>query len=405
MGRYTLSLIFCLVFLSVASKGGLSVAGWHSVDTRLVQATTPAQTPGNESQLQKENDELRKKLDEYKKLEEDIVAQRIAEKARAQVLWWLGFGGLAILVTGALGFKALSDYTKTLVTKSIESITKERLEAEMLAEGQRQVKIVLDNQKEDFLLFAKQQYTHLITSMEPLGAKEALPTMATRKEKRLDYSSEMLPVRNQGEEGSSVAFAFAEALEFQIKKKLKQKVVISPRFIYYLARKRDGTLQMDAGTTLQSAISALKSTGAVPEEAWPYKAGAFQDEPPDAVEHARHYRIKSSVRVNNIEEIKSALETYGPLVTGITIYQSAFGPDVAKTGCFPLPAASESAVGGHALCIVGYDDDEKLLKAKNHWGAGWGDGGYAYIPYAYAERFLSDTSALTLWLTKADLKD
>lgn len=405
MRRYAFALILCLVFLSVPSKGRLNVAGWRSFRP-LAQAGAPPQASGSEGQLQKENDELRKKLDEYKKLEEDMVAQRIADKARTQVLWWLGFGGLAVLVTGALGFKALLDYTKALVIKSIESITKERLEAEMLAEGQRQVKVVLDSQKEDFLLFAKQQYTHLITSMEPLGAKEALPALEEqRKEKSLDYSSEMLPVRNQSEEGSSVAFAFAEALEFQIEKKLKQKVVISPRFIYYLARKRDGTLQMDAGTTLQSAISVLKSTGAVPEEAWPYKAGAFQDEPPEAVQHARHYKIKSALRVNNTEEIKSALKTYGPLVTGVTIYQSAFDPGVAKTGILPLPGASETPVGGHALCIVGYDDDKKLLKAKNHWGADWGDGGYAYLPYTYAERFLSDTFAITLWLTKADLKD
>jgi C1A family cysteine protease len=390
--------------LVTASAGELSVAGGHFVGTPLmVQAAAPAPSPANESQLQKENAELRKKLDEYRQLEEEIVAQRIAEKARGQFLWWLGFGGLAILVTGVLGFKALSDYAKTLVTKTVESIAKSHLETEMLAEGQRLIKSFIESQKEDFLLFAKQQQTQLSISREPVGGQEITPAAVTQKEKKLDYTGEMLPVRNQGSEGSAVGFACADALEFQIKKKLKREIVLSPRFIYNLARQRDGTLNMDAGTTVQSAIAVL--TGAVPEDAWPYKPGAFQEEPPEAVQHARHYRVKSSVRVNTVEQIKSALENYGPLVTGITIYSSMNDPGVRKTGCLPVPAASDSVVGGHALCIVGYDDDKKLLKAKNHWGTEWGDKGYAYIPYTYAERFLSETYALTLWLTKADLKD
>ena len=47
-------------------------------------------------------------------------------------------------------------------------------------------------------------------------------------------------------------------------------------------------------------------------------------------------------------------------------------------------------MGGQAICIVGYDDDKKMIKFKNSWGPQWGDSGYGYISYSYVEKFLSD---------------
>ena len=49
------------------------------------------------------------------------------------------------------------------------------------------------------------------------------------------------------------------------------------------------------------------------------------------------------------------------------------------------------ALGGHAVCAVGYNDKEKRFLVRNSWGPGWGIGGYFKMPYAYlSDRNLSD---------------
>src|SRR2546422_7400460 len=50
---------------------------------------------------------------------------------------------------------------------------------------------------------------------------------------------------------------------------------------------------------------------------------------------------------------------------------------------FRSPDSSETALGGHAVMAVGYDDSSSRLLARNSWGTDWGMGGYFSIPYAY----------------------
>lgn len=38
--------------------------------------------------------------------------------------------------------------------------------------------------------------------------------------------------------------------------------------------------------------------------------------------------------------------------------------------------------GGHAVVVIGYDDNKQLFKVQNSWGQNFGDGGYFYIPYS-----------------------
>jgi C1A family cysteine protease len=42
--------------------------------------------------------------------------------------------------------------------------------------------------------------------------------------------------------------------------------------------------------------------------------------------------------------------------------------------------------GGHAICAVGYNDKEKLIKFKNSWSYLWGDKGYGYLTYDYYKK-------------------
>jgi C1A family cysteine protease len=193
-----------------------------------------------------------------------------------------------------------------------------------------------------------------------------------------------------------VGFAVASALEYQIRKHDGQTVRISPRYLYYGARKLGGIdLHSDGGANLRDAVTVVSDQGAVAESAWPYKSGEFEQAPPDGIDTAKRYRARSRP-LKGAREVKSALQHYGPVVIGVTIYDSFNSATAISTGRIPDPKPTESIVGGHAICIVGYDDAKRRFKFENSWGASWGDKGYGYVSYDYVQKYGADAWALSL---------
>ena len=78
-----------------------------------------------------------------------------------------------------------------------------------------------------------------------------------------------------------------------------------------------------------------------------------------------------------------------PFIFGIRLYSSFSSATVFFTGKVPVPnMQTEQLLGGHAICIVGYDDTLPVAGrangrfiCRNSWGTGWGDAGYFYMPY------------------------
>jgi len=339
--------------------------------------------------LRRENVILHNKLQDYKKLEEDLMAQRVYEKARKQITAMLTFGGIAAVLAGVLGFKSLDDYAKRLANDALKSTTQAHIEDVLQAEARRQIADVVHQEQPKLEGYIRQQ---IVIATQPIGAPgnpaNAPPTTAI-----VDYTAEMLPVRDQRNEGSSTGFAVAAALEYQIRKSLHQRVRLSPRFVYNYAREREHMLVVDGGATLADAVLVAKENGVVADEVWPYIAGQYASRPPVGIDNAKHYRATKTTQISSLAEIKAALAN-GPVVAGITVYESVF---TTKSGIVPLPGPSERMEGGYPVCIVGYDDQRKLLKFEASWGSAWGDHGYGYISYDYAEKFLStDNWALAL---------
>jgi C1A family cysteine protease len=186
--------------------------------------------------------------------------------------------------------------------------------------------------------------------------------------------------------GSCTAQAIAGLCEFVDKKIGTDKVIMPSRlFIYYNERKLEGTIPYDSGAYLRDGMKAISRWGYPSEEIWPYDVYKFTRKPPKAVyEDAKPSKIDTYSGVYQDEKhFKACLAEGFPLVFGFTVYESFESELVVKTGLMHMPLHAETAVGGHAVMLVGYDDEKRLWIVRNSWGLQWGDKGYFYMPYDY----------------------
>jgi C1A family cysteine protease len=97
---------------------------------------------------------------------------------------------------------------------------------------------------------------------------------------------------------------------------------------------------------------------------------------------------------NDVTAIKNAIQTYGPVYTGMYASFPAFGT-YHGTGCLQYSGTEDQ---NHAVLIVGWDDSmcsgAGAWIVKNSWGTSWGDAGYFYIKYGSA-RIGENTSVIT----------
>ena len=52
-----------------------------------------------------------------------------------------------------------------------------------------------------------------------------------------------------------------------------------------------------------------------------------------------------------------------------------------------MPYGNEENLGGHAMCIVGYDLPKQLYLVKNSFGTAWGIDGYCWMPFNYTSDY------------------
>ena len=212
------------------------------------------------------------------------------------------------------------------------------------------------------------------------------PRKAAPLPKSADLRLGCPPVYDQGELGSCTANAIAAAIEFDQKKQnTAQPFTPSRLFIYYNERAIEGTIATDSGAMLRDGIKAVASQGACAEVMWPYVEEKFADRPPAPCYKAgkAHAAVQYSRLPQDLTQMKTCLAQGYPFVFGFTVYESFESDQVAHTGMAALPSATETALGGHAVLAVGYNDASSTVLVRNSWGSGWGMGGYFTLPYEY----------------------
>ena len=200
----------------------------------------------------------------------------------------------------------------------------------------------------------------------------------------VDLSENCTPPKNQGAMGSCTAFSTVANMEFNEKKYNTNRAnsIFSERFTYYATRVNVlGWTTADSGAYVRSAIQSVVKYGTCLATSLPY-TNDFSTAPSTAnYTEARKYQAIKYARFTektNINDIKANLSAGFPTITGFTCFSNIWN---AQKGVIPLP--NKQVIGGHAVILVGYDDQKQLFKFKNSWGSTWGDGGYGYLPYAY----------------------
>jgi len=200
-----------------------------------------------------------------------------------------------------------------------------------------------------------------------------------------DLQSLCPPVYDQGDLGSCTANAAAGLSQF-LMKKLGHKVWTPSRLaIYYWERVIEDTVFEDSGASLTDAMKVLTQTGSPHENLWWYNVKKFTVKPnKNIVVDANAHKIKAGISVmQDLQHLKACLAEGYPFIFGFSVYSSFESQTVATTGIMPMPKSNEELLGGHAVMAVGYDDNKQMFKIRNSWGAGWGVGGYFWMPYAF----------------------
>lgn len=209
---------------------------------------------------------------------------------------------------------------------------------------------------------------------------------------RVDLRLWASPVEEQLHLGSCVGQAVVGAYELILNKTDKIKFTdLSRLFVYYNARLLDNSIDDDVGAYVRDGIKAVEKYGVCSEQSWPYLINKFAEPPSiNCYEDAKQRTIKKYYRLLNIKDIIDALNADYPVVTSMNVYDSFQDLDNSNNSILPLPKLNEELIGGHAVAFVGYDLPKKLFLARNSFGTDWGEEGYFWVPFDYAERDFMD---------------
>jgi C1A family cysteine protease len=216
----------------------------------------------------------------------------------------------------------------------------------------------------------------------------------TKLPSKTDLQKQCPAIYDQGQLGSCTANAIGGAFEFELLKQNKALDFMPSRlFIYYNERVIEHSVNSDSGAMLRDGIKTVNKQGVCPENMWPYDIARFADRPlQTCYTTALDHQVLSYYRVSrNLNQMKGCLADGYPFVIGFTVYESFESATVAKTGKVNMPKKDEAQVGGHAVMVVGYDNQTKRFFMRNSWGTSWGLNGYFTMPFDYLmESNLSD---------------
>lgn len=251
----------------------------------------------------------------------------------------------------------------------------------------------------------------------PVYSRESLPARLQLKSLPLSATLWNPPVRDQGQIGSCTAFCGTETDEILYYYKNGSTPNLSPAFVYYCERVLilKQKINSDRGAYMVNVPQALKTYGDCFETSYPYprsnKSPDYKTPPSgEDMTEALAYQIGSSdpnkvsitygvITQGDVETAKSFLAVQIPVMLGFDVYDNSsytLFERLNTTNYVYNPLKSDGTLaqgarylGGHAVPIIGYDDNfvvtptqKGAFLCQNSWGTSWGNKGFFYMPYS-----------------------
>ncbi len=197
-------------------------------------------------------------------------------------------------------------------------------------------------------------------------------------------------VRNQGQQGSCVAWssAYAARTILESARTGQNQTIFSPAFLY-----NQIGLQGCQGSYIIQAMEYMTKQGSVPYNQFPYNENDCETQPDmSLINEAAQHKMRGFNRLSlgdrndaiDIRAIKENLAQGAPVVIGMMVGQSFMQGMLGKDVWIPEAGdKSMMGFGGHAICVVGYDDKKYggAFLIMNSWGPEWGNNGFGWIRY------------------------
>jgi C1A family cysteine protease len=198
---------------------------------------------------------------------------------------------------------------------------------------------------------------------------------------------------DQGTTSACVGHAFARAIQLRCAAMNTPIANPSRTAIYTAARSYEragaSTPLVDQGCFPRDAAKGITEWGVPSESYWPFDPAHINDEPTlEELEQASvaivtgYYTIDTD-GTDRENDVQQALAANYPVVIGVEVDSAMENYD--GTGVVTAPIVAQE-LGGHMLCIVGYDrtvQGTTRYRICNSWSNTWGDHGLFWADSAW----------------------
>ena len=223
------------------------------------------------------------------------------------------------------------------------------------------------------------------------------------------------PAKNQGARGTCTVFATTGLLEYEFSQLEGKVISLSDEYVnwakneYHVAH---GTADYHDGADLPGALNGVNDYGICLESLMPYQTAWDYNNRPEpsqvAITEAASRMIKQIIWIRvydgnpgltalHLQQIKTHIKAGHPVATGACWISKGdlFDFDAPVQHMLRVPESNDEVLAAHTILFVGFVDNPAIKGGgyfifRNSWGTGFGDNGYANMPYEYAARFCGD---------------
>jgi C1A family cysteine protease len=209
-----------------------------------------------------------------------------------------------------------------------------------------------------------------------------------------DLTSKFPPIGNQGQYGTCVAWSTGYNMMSALvgmdaglspSQLASTSAQMSPKDLFTAIPDSKKGNSCD-GTQFQNALNVLQTRGVATLSTVPYtglgSCSQSSSDPNWATDASAHKIDYWRNVAGTVDAIKRNIADNKPVLIGATLHEDFknINSDAVYQG------GSGAVIGGHAMCIVGYDDSKGgvgAFKVVNSWSTKWGASGYCWVSYDY----------------------